>query len=141
MQLFIKYCDMLLEYFFNAVPTKGVRRTYHKDGSIKSEEEYVIPPELPTLQMFAANIGVTYKCLNDWSKKYVEFGEVYARARDYQDHLVLSNGMTGRYNPSLAKLWIENHMELSEKVDVKQNLNATPQTIEAFLEAGKGACM
>ena len=73
--------------------------------------------------------------------KHVEFGEVYARARDYQNHLVLSNGMAGRYNPGLAKLWLENHLELREKVDVKQNVNASPETIEAFLKAGSGAGM
>lgn len=136
-----KYCDMLLEYFFSAQPKIGVRKTYHANGEIKSEEEYVIAPELPTLQKFATDIGVTYKCLNEWSLKHVEFGEVYARARDYQNHLVLSNGMAGRYNPGLAKLWLENHLELTEKVDVKQNVKASPETIEAFLKAGSGAGM
>ena len=136
-----KYCDMLLDYFFNAQPSIGVRKTFYANGAIKSEEEYVIAPELPTLQKFATDIGVTYKCLNDWSMKHVEFGEVYTRAREYQNHLVLSNGMAGRYNPALAKLWLENHLELTEKVDVKQNVNASPETIEAFLKAGSGAGM
>ena len=137
-----RYCDMLLDYFFSANPTVEVRKTYNNNGSVKSEEEYIVAPELPTLQYFATKIvGCSYKCLNEWSKKYVEFGEVYACAKDYQDHLILSNGMANRYNPSLAKLWIENRLGLSEKVDVQQDINASPQTIEAFLNAGSGADM
>jgi hypothetical protein len=124
-----EYCQQIIEYF-NLPPQQTVyKKTYYADGTLKSEEPVILAEQLPTFQGFAHKIGTTHKTLLEWEKKYSEFGESYARAKQLQEKIWLVNGMGGQYNSQFAQFFGKNCLGYKDKTEVDNNV-----TIKGKLE-------
>jgi hypothetical protein len=86
-----------------AVVVEGNLGNYVKrDGVIKSESPTVMPPKLPTFELFAAKIGVTVGTLEHWCEKYPRFATIYAHAKEIQKGIIILNAMTKQYSALLG---------------------------------------
>jgi hypothetical protein len=89
-----EYCEAIVE-FFNVEPMT----VYQDNDGIPR----VSPCRYPTMERFAFTIGVTGETLIEWSKKHERFRFAYQRALDLQRDILVTNAMTGAYNPNFAK--------------------------------------
>lgn len=110
-----EYCDALIKYFNREPYFETPVITTYKDGSTK-EEVKLIPADLPTLAGFAVSIGVHRETLNNWANEkkknkygeetnellHPEFFDAFKRAKDYQENILVINGIQGNYNPAFA---------------------------------------
>ena len=84
------------------------------------------PSKFPTLERFAAGIGVSAKRLKEWadalsadgSARHPEFRDAYARARDLQRAVLIEGAMVGAYEARVASLALKNLADWRDKVDV-----------------------
>ena len=65
--------------------------------------------KLPSIVGYAGYLGVTSNRLHEWGKKHPEFRYSLDILLDIQHELLLSNGLTGTYNASIAKLILSNN--------------------------------
>jgi hypothetical protein len=88
---------------------------------------------LPTIEDLANYLGIHKDTIYDWEKKYPEFSDVITRVRQEQASRLINNGLSGSYNPQIAKVLLTKHgyvekQELDQKVtgDV-QFINKVPR--------------
>lgn len=79
-----KFIEMLIKHF-NREPYKKIKK--------KGRADKIAVCDFPTLAGFAIKIGVHRDTLHEWSTTYPEFGYVYKMAKDYQEHILVTNGM------------------------------------------------
>lgn len=101
-----EYCEAIVEYF-----SKPPYETYTDENG----REYVRPCAYPTFEGFAASIGVIAETMRCWCDKYERFRYSYQRAQDLQKKILLTNGLSGAYNPAFAKFVASCTMGMVEK--------------------------
>lgn len=116
-----KYCDAVIEYFerprkprrvlISQEPGKGV-------GEWKKQYK-MICAELPDFSGFAREIGHTRKSLVDWQKRYPDFAEACARAREIAESIVADRGNNGLYNAQFAAFYMKNVFNWKEKTETE----------------------
>ena len=121
-----KYCQHIVEYFEEAAtaPVRDldsvvIRETHtdrlgQKRVSQKLEVRRICA-ELPTLQGFAAEIGVCSQTLLAWAKRYPDFLSSYSRAKDIQFKILLDRGLTRQYDPNAFIFVAKNLTEMTDK--------------------------
>lgn len=107
------FCEEILD-FFNRTPVK-IEYIKTADGKKECRETVC---ELPTLAGFAAYIGVCRDTLHEWSKQHAEFSDAIKRAQAHQEHILIQNGLTGRYHPAVAIFALKNLAGWRDKVEV-----------------------
>jgi hypothetical protein len=99
------FCQQLIDFF----DVEAYREDIVNEGTTR-ERIQIIPGKFPTLQRFAAKIGVTKQTLWNWAtaqdetgdKKHPEFFDAYTRAKDLQEAVLVEGAMVGAYNPQFA---------------------------------------
>lgn len=74
--------------------------------------------QIPTLEGFALYIGVNKTSLYEWEKKHPLFSNALEKIRTEQQQRLLDNGLSGAYNPTIAKLVLSANHGMREKTDV-----------------------
>lgn len=74
--------------------------------------------KLPTVEGFALFIDVSKRVLYDWEKEYPEFLHALDKIRTEQQQRLLDKGLSGDYNPTIAKLILSSNHGMREKSDV-----------------------
>lgn len=98
-----EYCEKILKYFdIEAYEERTITKRYGKDCEV--EEPLRWANDLPTLEKFATSIEVDVNTLLDWEHRYPEFHRTLARARNMQEHILITNGLHGTYNHNIARL-------------------------------------
>lgn len=64
---------------------------------------------LPTFEGLAIHLGVHRDTLYDWDSKYPEFSDIIERLKQFQAHRLINNGLSGKYNHTIAKLILSKH--------------------------------
>lgn len=86
--------------------------TYDEKGKLKKVN-------LPTLDDFAVNyLRVSPKIIYNWEKVYPKFRIALDKIRQVQKQKLIDEGLSGRYNPAIAKLILSNNHGMREKTDV-----------------------
>jgi hypothetical protein len=116
-----KYCKDIIDYFSKPAVNVGYKKEYNKDGSLKCEIPFELAAQYPTLQRYAHNVGVCHSTLLDWCKHNKEFAQAYARAKQLQEDIVLTNGMSNQFNSQFAQFILKNHFNYKDKTEVEQN--------------------
>lgn len=94
-------CGRLIE-FFNIEPWKEMERTViRKDGS-EVIETYRVPNDLPLFSMFCVKENINRDTLNEWVKIYPELSVAYQKAKAFQEHILVTNGMNNLYQTAFA---------------------------------------
>jgi len=73
---------------------------------------------LPTIEGFALFIGVNKTTLYEWEKKHPEFSNALGKIRTEQQERLINSGLSGDYNPTIAKLILSSNHGMSEKTDM-----------------------
>jgi len=65
--------------------------------------------KLPSIEGLAGYLGVHKDTLYEWEKEYEEFSDVLGAIRSEQADRLINNGISGDYNPTIAKLLLTKH--------------------------------
>lgn len=70
---------------------------------------YSIKVKLPTIEGLAVYLKVSRDTIYDWEKKYKEFSYILTQLRAEQADKLINNGLSGDYNPTIAKVLLTKH--------------------------------
>lgn len=112
-----EYCDKIIEYFSNVEREVIYEEFYFPDGTLKGKKPVqILPPKLPTMEGFAESIGVINNTLLNWCKDYPQFENAYARAKQIQKDIIMTNGAQKQYDSNFSKFLLMNNHGMAEQV-------------------------
>lgn len=83
---------------------------FHKTRGINSDSyERTRRVRLPTIEGLALALDINKTTIFEWDKKYPEFSNLINRLRDKQADALINNGLSGEYNPMIAKVLLTKH--------------------------------
>lgn len=65
--------------------------------------------QLPTKERLALTLNVSRQTMDDWKEHSAEFLDILRTLEHLQADMLLQNGLTGKYNPTIAKLLLSKH--------------------------------
>lgn len=89
-----KYCDDIID-FFSVEPIE----VYTDNDGVQRMR----PCVYPTMEKFAAQIGVIPETLIEWTKHHDRFRIAHAQALAMQRNILITNALAGGYNAQFAK--------------------------------------
>lgn len=81
--------------------------------------------QLPTIEGFARFLGVHKDSLYEWESLYPEFSDTLDKIRTEQQIRLIDNGLSGDYNPTIAKLILSSNHGMAEKTESKEEHSGT----------------
>jgi len=107
---------------------------FHKTIGEKSDSyERRVEVKLPTVEGFALFINVNKTTLYEWREKHTEFSNSLEKIVEEQRKRLLDKGLSGEYNPTIAKLILSSNHNMREKAD----LTTDGDKIESPIYGGK----
>jgi hypothetical protein len=79
------------------------------EGTASTTYELKLKVKLPTIEGMALYLGVRRETLYDWESKYKEFSNIIDKLRQKQADTLISKGLSGDYNPTIAKVLLTKH--------------------------------
>ena len=98
-----EFCDALVEYYDKEPVTDGK------------------PTDLPVVVGFCRTIGISKDTFYAWVKKYDTFSDAYKKAQTMQEHILITNGLAGRYDKTFAIFAAKNLIGWKDKQEVDLN--------------------
>jgi hypothetical protein len=89
---------------------------------------YSIKVKLPTKGGLAVYLGVSRDTLYEWAKVHKDFSYIMERLGAEQEDKLINNGLSGDYNPTIAKVLLTKH-GYREGTDVTSNDKELPTPI------------
>jgi hypothetical protein len=108
-----EYAEQLIEYF--SVKPCAFEERENSKGEI---QRITIPASLPTMAGFACKIGVHRETILNWSKNHPEFFDALKLAKEYQEHILIENGLMGGYDKTFAIFTAKNLINWRDKTEV-----------------------
>ncbi len=88
-----------------------------KDGKVH-EETYVKPKiKLPTVEGLALELDVHRDTLYEWAKQHPLFSDTLEKLKKKQAEMLMQYGLSGDYNPAIAKLILSANHGMKEKTE------------------------
>lgn len=78
-------------------------------GSKSDGYQRLVRVRLPTIEGLAVVLDVNKTTLYEWESKHEEFSNVLSKLRDIQANRLINEGLSGDYNPVIAKLLLMKH--------------------------------
>jgi hypothetical protein len=98
---------------------------FHKTRGEKSDSfERVLRVKLPTIEGLALFLGVDRSTIYEWEGKHKEFSYTLDKIRAEQQQRLIDNGLSGDYNPVIAKLILSSNHGMRERSDVTSDNEA-----------------
>ncbi|MFZ1468598.1 MAG: terminase small subunit [Paracoccaceae bacterium] len=91
--------------------------------------EHRVKVKLPTIEGLSLFLKVNRDTIYDWEKKYENFSDTLKELRSKQAKMLIENGLSGDYNPTIAKLILSSNHGMREKSDVTTNDKDLPTPI------------
>lgn len=83
---------------------------FHATRGIKSDGyQRLIRVRLPTVEGLAVILNVNKTTIYEWESKFPEFSNVLSKLRSIQANRLINEGLSGDYNPVIAKLLLMKH--------------------------------
>ena len=127
-----KYIPMVDEYLKTRKDT--VFKFVKTDGNKTTGYERLIDVKLPTIEGFALYINVTKKTLYNWRDKHPKFLHSLGKIVEEQRKRYLDKGLSGQYNPTIAKLILSSNHGMRERTDVTSDDKPMPQPLLSALD-------
>jgi hypothetical protein len=129
-------CEELLDYFDIPPFRKETQEVYDKKAQEVKTITVTIANELPTLAGFASVIGVHRDTLNEWEKVHPEFSDAVKRAKAHQERILVSNGLSDRYNSTMTIFALKNLADWKDRQshDHSGSLVTTPPVINVTVQ-------
>ncbi len=96
-----------LEYINQCIDTEEDYIKSH--GKDSQSLERLIRVKLPTIEGLAVYLNVNKTTIYEWESKSIEFSNVLAGLRSKQAETLINKGLSGDYNPIIAKLLLMKH--------------------------------
>lgn len=93
---------------------------------------------IPTKGGLARYLGVNRDTLYDWSQKYGEFSDIMEAIGAEQEDRLINNGLSGDYNPTIAKVLLTKHGYREGIENTGENGSAIQIDITKFLNKTYG---
>lgn len=93
----------------------GMVEHYLADKEDTLTEQGKLQVRLPTTDGFARYLGVARSSLYLWEKSHPEFSDALDKIRNEQQERLLNMGLSGDYNPTIAKLVLSSNHGFREK--------------------------
>lgn len=90
-----------------------------ESGKFTSYKEK-IKVNLPTIEGLAVYLEVHRDTLYEWEKEHDDFSDIIERLRGSQIKALVNNGLSGDYNPTIAKVLLSKH-GYSEKQEIQHS--------------------
>ena len=114
-------CQKVDEYLATCVDEETQR--VKSEGDKSTSWQLGIKVNLPTIEDFSTFLDVHLDTIYAWDKEYPEFSESLDKIRKAQKAVVLKKGLSGEYNPLIAKLILSANHGMSEKTSVDHTTN------------------
>jgi hypothetical protein len=83
---------------------------FHRTRSDGSNSfERIVNVKIPTIEGLALSIDISRDTVYDWKSKYPEFSYIIDKLMAIQADRLLNNGLSGTYNPTIAKVLLTKH--------------------------------
>jgi hypothetical protein len=83
---------------------------YHKTQGNKSDSyERIVNVKIPTIEGLAVYLKIGRTTVYEWIEKFPEFACIIEQLRATQADRLLNNGLSGNYNPTIAKVLLTKH--------------------------------
>lgn len=109
-----------------------------ENGKVVGKEEFRrLKVNVPTLEGLAFRLGVHKDTIQEWKKEHEEFSVLIARLLAKQAEALVNKGLSGDYNPTIAKVLLTKHgyrEGLDHTTDDKP-IAPTPESIAKANEA------
>lgn len=104
---------------------------FHKTRGEKSDTyDRLLKVRLPTIEDFARYIGVNKTTLYEWESIHPEFSNALETIRVEQKQRLIENGLSGDYNPLIAKLVLSANHGMAEKTET--DVTSKGESIQPF---------
>ena len=111
-----KFCEKVNEYLEQE---QDEWDEFHKVRGLKSDGfERTLTVHLPSREGFADFIGFSHDALSDWEVKFPMFGVALRKIDREQKRRLVENGLSGNYNPLIAKLVLAANHGMRDATDV-----------------------
>lgn len=95
------------EYLASCVDTV---EEFHKTRGEKSDSfDRILRVRIPTVEGLCLVLDIHKDTYYDWEKKYPEFSDYTDRLRKLQASRLVEGGLSGNYNPTIAKVLLTKH--------------------------------
>lgn len=91
-------------------------------GALKRERKQELIVRIPTKGGLARYLGVSRDTLYEWAKQHEAFSDIMEWLGSEQEDRLINNGLSGAYNPTIAKLLLAKH-GYSEKIETDVTTN------------------
>lgn len=92
---------------------------FHKTRGDKSDSyDRLIKVRLPTIEDFGRYIGVHKDTLYEWESIHPKFSDALEKIRVEQKQRLIENGLSGDYNPMIAKLVLAANHDMTDRTDI-----------------------
>lgn len=95
---------------------------FHKirSNSDKSADGYdrLVKVNLPTIEGFSLYLDCAVSSLYEWAKIYPGFSEALSKIKVEQQKRLVNSGLSGDYNPTIAKLILSANHGMRERTDM-----------------------
>lgn len=126
-----KYSDEMLRKTLEYIERcEDEEYNYEKTIGEKSNSfEKKIKVHLPSIEGLSFELRVNKTTLYEWEAEYEEFSNALSELRAKQAKVVLEKGLSGDYNPTIAKLILSNNHGYKERSDTTTNDKELPTPI------------
>jgi len=97
-------------------------KTYLKEN-IDSYDKDRLKVNLPTVTGFALYLGVNKDTLYEWAGKYPIFSDSLNLIVQEQEKRLINSGLSGAYNPTIAKLILSSNHGYAENTKNETDMN------------------
>ena len=91
--------------------------------------EEKIRTHLPSVAGLALHLDISRDTVYEWEKKHREFADTLTRIRAMQEQALLDGGLSGRYNPMIARLVLSTNHGYRENKDLTSGGEKLPTPI------------
>jgi hypothetical protein len=91
------------------------------DGDKTTSYEHRVRVKLPTIEGFARFLNVSRKSLYNWAEEHEDFLHTLEKIEVEQKERLIKYGLSGDYNPTIAKLILSANHNMREKSDMTSN--------------------
>lgn len=118
-------------------PTKYTKETPKR--VISYTKKCLENDDFPTIEHLASYLGVGTRVLYEWEKEYSDFMQTMDMLRDAQRHLLISGGLTNKYNARFASFLLKANHGMSDAKPLvhatqNNNFNVSPELVAEALK-------
>lgn len=100
-----------------------------EDAYNEEKKEYEV--KLPTVEGFALFLGHNKTTIYEWCKENEDFSNTIDKIKTNQLNKLINKGLSGKYNPTIAKLLLSGNHNIREKSE--QDITSNGESIQPVL--------